>query len=336
MRRTYALLGLMGVGLLGLAAACNGKVSNPTAVDGGAPDTGTHPVDASGPADSGAPEDTGRPTDAAPDSHVAADSTTPEDGSADAPEDVPPTPGFDGGPCSPSLLAQRWALMDRQPIVPLDYAGGLDLRSWLTGPGLTVSAAEEVNCQCAPLGDVFGQNGITTCAWGDNQEVLFTYFTSDDTAYLIYLQPGYTGAIGCNGNEPPNSPPGGCKPLMSRDHTHTYLIPIDSQIQKDGANFEIDWLDPVNGVAELDELADALLATYAPQLPANTTCLASGACVMGATGDVPYFGITALGIYISPSSQSAAQPVPSIMTNIQMYGPPPPATDGGAPDAHGD
>jgi hypothetical protein len=77
----------------------------------------------------------------------------------------------------------------------------------------------------------------------------------------------------------------------------------------------------VNGPAELNELADALMATYAPQLPAEPNCIGDGHCIENITGadSDTYFFVLPLGIALSPASRMAAQPVPSIMTNFQLY-----------------
>ena len=210
--------------------------------------------------------------------------------------------------------------MVKEPVVPPRFAAGLDMAGGESWPGLTISEAEKVNCQSESLGDVFGQNGILSNAWGDDEQVVFTYYVSNDKAWMIYLWNGYTGAIGCNGEEPGDSPSGPCQPLKSRDGSHTYILPLGSQIQRDNGPFEIAWLDPVAGPAALNELADALMATYAPQLPAEPNCIGDGHCIMNITeGDVPYFFVLPLGIAISPASKSASQPVPSIVTNFQLY-----------------
>jgi len=223
--------------------------------------------------------------------------------------------------CTGAQEAKRWATMVREPLVPPRYVAGLDLAGGDSWPGLTIAEAEQINCQSESLGDIFGQNGILSNSWGDNQEVIFTYYTSNNKAWMTYIQPGYTGDIGCNGNEPGDSPSGACQQLTSRDGKHTYQIPMGSQIQKDGANFEIDWLDPVNGPLELNELADALMSTYAPQLPAEPNCIGDGHCIENITGSDSntYFFVLPLGIAMSPASRMAAQPVPSIMTNFQLY-----------------
>jgi hypothetical protein len=237
--------------------------------------------------------------------------------------------GFGGGSiggnnaeviCTGSEKAKRWATMVKEPVVPPRYAGGLDMAGGESWPGLTITEAEKVNCQSDSLGDIFGQSGILSNSWGDNQEVIDTYYVSNNKAWMIYIWNGYTGGMGCNGLEPGDSPSGPCQPLQSPDKAHTYFIPLGSQVQKDNANFEIDWQDPVAGPAELNELAAALMFTYAPQLPAEPNCIGDGHCLMNTSqGDVPYFFILPLGIAISPASKSAAQPVPSIMTNFQLY-----------------
>jgi hypothetical protein len=328
--------------MLAAIAACSGKisagpgpVSDSGAVDGAV--DGMPTVMDSGALDSSIAVDAGHVPDAT--AHDASVDATATDVSvhdvgpiSDAPDDViPPTPGSDdGGLCTAAQLQARWAAMVAAPVVPLVTAASLP-EGWTdAGSGISVQAAQQINCQCQALGNVFGQNGITTCSWGNNSEVLFTYFTtgaSTDRLWMLYLQEGYVGVLGCNGTPSPS-----CKPLKSPDGTHTYVIPLGSAIQKDNQTFEIDWLDPVMGTAALNELGAALLATYGPQFPQTAACLSDGQCIQGSSGNIPYLFIPQLGFAMSPASESAAQPVPSIMTNIQLYGSSPPITDAGAAD----
>ena len=259
------------------------------------------------------------------------DARVPPSGDGAASDDAyakPDTSLFDGGVCSAAQRAERWGKMLREPIAPPRYGAGLDMAGGMTMPGLTLLQAEEINCDCVPRGDIFwkadaggdaGLSPIESCAWGQNQEVIFSYFPGSQDGWMLEFLPGYTGALGCNGNEPGDSPSGPCQQLVSRDGKHTSQVPLDSQVQKDGADFEIDWLDPVNGPAELNEIADALMATFAPELPAEPDCIGDGHCVIETEADVPYFGITELGLFLMAASQSAPQPIPSIITSIQLY-----------------
>ena len=61
-----------------------------------------------------------------------------------------------------------------------------------------------------------------------------------------------------------------------------------------------------------------MLATYAPSLPAETNCIASGHCIKGNFGDVAYLYTPALGQAIWVPAQHAAQPQPSILNRIDQ------------------
>jgi hypothetical protein len=128
------------------------------------------------------------PRDASTDTSVSrADSSLP------LPDSSLPTPDAadSGGAinCTGTQTAQRWATMDREPIVPPLYAAGLP-----SGVGLTLTEAQQANCTCMPLGDVFDQAGVLSCSWGNNSEVVFTYYQANQEAWMVYLGPGYTGA----------------------------------------------------------------------------------------------------------------------------------------------
>lgn len=229
---------------------------------------------------------------------------------------VDPTPqgfGVQGGGnnqmqiCTGSQEAARWKIMDTLPIVPPTGGAGLDMSGGMSWAGLTIQAAEAINCQSQELGDQFG-DGSSVGAWGGSQEVWADYNVSNHLIQFMTFWPGYVGTID----------------MKSRDGVHTYSINCNNQQStKDDNAYTINWpLDPASAVqfnSEVNELYDALTATFEPGLPADLDCINSGACIHGAFGDVAYMFFPALGTGFWVASQSQPQPVPSIFNRIDQY-----------------
>jgi len=215
--------------------------------------------------------------------------------------------------CDGPTLAKTWANMDTQPITPPVGAAGIDLAgpdctptgSTCSWNGLTIEQAEKILCQSTNLGDLFGDGELAN-AWGDSQEVLAHYLVTTHKIDFLDLEPGYLGAItatGCTGTQ---------------SDGHTYNIPVQVQIQKDNQNWEINWSDPKGPTDWRNEITSAILCTYAPTLAHDADCNASGRCIQGAIGDVAYLYIPLVGVGLWIPSQSAPQPQPSIMAQVEM------------------
>ena len=86
-------------------------------------------------------------------------------------------------------------------------------------------------------------------------------------------------------------------------------MPIGVQISKNGDSFTLDWTDNLSLFQqEATELVDAMLATYAPSLPAETNCIADGHCIKGNFGDITYLYTPDLGqaIWVPAQQRGAA------------------------------
>jgi len=187
--------------------------------------------------------------------------------------------------CDAATEAKIWKQMVQSPMKPPRYIGLLDMAGGNQWPGLTIEEAEKVQCQSQNEGDAFG-DGTQYNQWGDNGEVGCDYNVSNHKIYFCNAWPGYVGAMS----------------FTSRDGKHNYSVPvITSPILKDGANFELSWgssmfnQDPAFNM-QLNELYDALIATYAPGLPSNSNCQGSGSCIVGNFGAIAYMFFPALGV----------------------------------------
>jgi hypothetical protein len=208
--------------------------------------------------------------------------------------------------CSGEKKHTTWANMVRQPITPFVVAGidgrGLAPNSekW---PGVSIEEAEHINCQSDSQGDQFG-DGTLVNSWGDNGEVWAKYNINNHKIEWFVLQTGYIGEI-----EDPKNPPG-VHGFTSRDKKVRYRIQMGTQYQKDIGdgkgfqNFSIKWDDDDASIHQwaltATELADALFATFAPELPpeTGTSCFDSGHCQRTKFPDVAAIRIHPIGMHI--------------------------------------
>ncbi len=207
--------------------------------------------------------------------------------------------------CDAPTKKARWAAAFAAPITPPRKAANIDLAGDDTWKGITVSQAEQINCQSTNYDS-------TDNYWGDNGEVFFAYSAITRKLWALILEPGYTGSIN----------------FHSRDNAHQYEAHIGGPITKDGMAMQLDWnggsapctIAGANGICPwVNELGDALLATFAPGLPAETDCRTSGHCIVVNFGDEAGLYIPAIGWDMRVASFTAAQPTPSTISAFLMY-----------------
>jgi hypothetical protein len=207
--------------------------------------------------------------------------------------------------CDGPTTQKTWAAAFSKPVLPPQSAGGIDIAGGPSWQGLTIEDAEDPKkgglCQSTNAGDIFG-NGTLANYWGDNAELVANYRVSNHKIIGMLLRPGYLGTIN----------------LTSRDKKHTYTIPISTQVQKDGVNWDLHWATTKNFLDEASELYDAMIATFAPSFPQDTDCQSSRRCIIGSFGDVAYFYVPALGSALWIPNRNAAQPAPSILNRIDQ------------------
>ncbi len=220
--------------------------------------------------------------------------------------------------CTMQQQQARWAAMVQAPIT-LNPAKGANLDiAGPNGTGLTILQAQQIDCQCndTPImgtGGGGGSGGGSSdggyCQWGDNGEVGAFYTGPMGLVSFINLWPGYLGSLS----------------FKSRDGAHSYTIPIQTAtIDKDGKNFNLDWnLAGFNENPEFDEeineIHDALIATFAPSIPFDDDCQASQKCDVGNFGDVAYMYFEELGLGLWIASLSAGQPFCSTFNRMDLY-----------------
>jgi hypothetical protein len=177
--------------------------------------------------------------------------------------------------------------------------------------GMTLAEAEQIDCPCVDsAGAGGGSPQAGDCLFGTAPAIDVVYWPCSRVIYYITLWAGYLGTLDAT----------------SRDGQHAYVIPIESAITKDGAPFTLDWdlagfkQNPAFD-AEINELYDALTATYTPSAPSDPSCQTSGNCMVGAFGDVAYMSFPKLGLTLWIASLSAGQPECSIFDRIDLVPP---------------
>jgi hypothetical protein len=194
-------------------------------------------------------------------------------------------------------------------ITPPTLIGLLDLSGGPTWPGLTIEQAEKIQCQSTNEGDQFG-DGTQVNQWGDGGQMWCDYNVSNRLIYFCNAWPGYVGTT----------------TFTSRDGKDTFIVPAvqTAPIKKNGSPYLLDWnlagfsQNPAFN-AEINELYDALTATFASGLPPDLNCQGSGACIAGNFGDVAYMYFPALGVGWWIASLSAGQPTCSTFNRLDQY-----------------
>ncbi len=215
-----------------------------------------------------------------------------------------------GNPCSTDFAGAPILLVPAR-------AGNLDLAG-PSGTGLTIPEAEKIDCACVSMGTGGGSGAGTGgsgqtgyCTFGGSGALGAMFSTSNEVISALNVWPGYLGTLS----------------FKSRDGTHSYAFSVSGkQVQKDGAPFTLDWnLAGFNQNPqfdqEVDELYDALIATFAPGFLPSQTCQQQNTCVVGSFGDAAYMEFPELGLTAWIASLSAGQPECSTWNRLDTHEP---------------
>lgn len=189
--------------------------------------------------------------------------------------------------CDPAFKAERWAAMVQEPIIPPKGGAGIDLTGGPSWKGITLEEAEKINCKGKPAGE-------NMVSWGDNDEVLFAYEATTHKGVALDFWPGYLGTLD----------------FKSRDGAHSYRIAISAEVTRDGQPFPMDWFG-AGFNAKVDELGDALMATFAPEQPpdVSSSCSSNGVCTTGSFGNVAYVYVPLLGLGVWTPDMAASDAI---------------------------
>ena len=170
--------------------------------------------------------------------------------------------------CTDANKAQLVAQMLTQPITPPRHGAGLDLAGDDAWSGLSKATVESRYCAGIADGadDPSQPNALSYFIWGSdgNSYPVEAGFDASGKLGFIEFNRGYTGGVD----------------FKSRDGQHTYSLRIGQPIRKDGQPLAIDWADTASYQASATELTDALVASFAPDLPAiEGNCVTAHRCL---------------------------------------------------------
>ncbi len=110
--------------------------------------------------------------------------------------------------------------------------------------------------------------------------------------------------------------------FTSRDKKDKFVVQIGTQISKNGKKYTLDWTNTDKFAVAATEIADALFATFAPELPpediASGSCIANGHCTQTVFPEEGALRIWPLGLHLWVSNPTAPQPTPSVFQRIDL------------------
>ena len=139
--------------------------------------------------------------------------------------------------------------------------------------GVTIDVLEKTHCQATPVSIFSGDTA--TYGWGNLGELSVQINSDNRIVTDILIQTGYLGAV----------------TATSSDKSTVYTISFQTQLPAtksvngsppESVLFPMGWDDSQGAVTKIaNELYDALRSTYAPTLPAEADCTATGHCIIG-------------------------------------------------------
>ncbi len=187
--------------------------------------------------------------------------------------------------CTDEQVAKSVEKMVNEPIIPMQGAGGLDMRGGDDWAGLTIDQAQspDMLCQATPYMDD-GSMGYSY--WGDQGEFFAIWNSTTRQIEYLLAQSGYKGTVEAEG----------------------WVFEINEPITKDGAV-----LDKADGTnldpqteENLREMNKSLVRQFRPSLNADDLdCVAAGSCYVVASGtvNVMWFMNVGLVAMLEPSEQ---------------------------------
>lgn len=139
--------------------------------------------------------------------------------------------------------------------------------------GVTIDTLEKTHCQATPVSIFSGDTA--TYGWGSLGELSVQINTDSRIVTDILIQTGYLGSV----------------TATSSDKTTVYTINFQTQLPAtksvngsapESVLFPLGWDDSKGAVTKIaNDLYDALRSTYAPALPSEPDCTATGHCIIG-------------------------------------------------------
>jgi hypothetical protein len=210
--------------------------------------------------------------------------------------------------CTPDQQLSAYAHMIEQPIVPPRMFAGIDLANGDDWKGLAFEDAEQTLCQGNPIAGK--DEGVESAGWGiaPNYQVVVEYDKTTHAINFYQLNAGYKGTLDFASRPSALGDPTKPNPFGH----HTYSIGVGSSILRDAKPWALDWQ---NFDAQSTELFDALMFTFAPELPSTQgSCRAEGLCLARTLeSNDAVFGARPLGIYFHVADSAAAPNTPDYL-----------------------
>ena len=221
-------------------------------------------------------------------------------GTADATEVQGALPTADASPAGTTAVDsgnaalscdQVLARMLGAPVVPPSSYAGLDLARGKNPKGLTVDEANAAGCLTfGPDTPIPGGGGYREAYWRSaTDDISLLFNVSSRVIYDLTVGRNYTGTVRFDSRA--GGPYG----------THTYELGI-GRLLRDGADMPIDWGASSSGYPWANELFDAMLAAFSPNVTPSSPqgCVASRECLVVSDDGAGYafFGMRNLAFYL--------------------------------------
>ena len=217
------------------------------------------------------------------------------------------------GTCSAEQQLDAYNRMITQPIVPPRMFAGVDIANGDDWKMLKVEDAEQTLCGGNVLPPVDpSDDTVETKGWGiaPNYQLQLMYNKTTRAVEQWQVFAGYKGTLDFASRPSALGDPSKPNPFGQ----HTYSIGVDRPILRDGQPFVINWNDFHQLDDQATELFDAIMYTFAPELPSTQShCKTAGLCrAIGNNGDgTAGFGVRPLSVYIIVPDPTGAPSTPN-------------------------
>lgn len=203
--------------------------------------------------------------------------------------------------CSPDQQTAAYERMVNGALIPPRVFAGLDIVGGDSWSGIGIEGAEQAFCQATLIGS--DETGSTSYAWrkpGTEDDLVLASTNAAGKIDFIQLREGYKGTLELKSRADGSAP----NPFGQ----HTYSIGVGRPIERDGAP----WAFDLTNQAHATELFDAMMATYAPDLPSTQgNCVADATCVARKFADGgAFFGARPLSMYFHVADATNAPSTP--------------------------
>jgi hypothetical protein len=201
-----------------------------------------------------------------------------------------------------------------QPIRPPAFVAGVDF-SGKGGDGIDIGDAEYALCggdESTPGKDDPDQDTSVFWGWDNGRVPLSADFDADTHLAKSWgVGTGYTGSVEFHSR------------VGGRFGAHTYSIKVGTPILRDGQPLVFDWAAPAADDDTATELADALVATFAPALPPiDDSCRKNARCLFfnDLTGQFGGAAFGARDVHFYFEVGSASHSLSDVSPPMDLYG----------------